>query len=357
MATKKVVPLLLSDEQQEFVRKNVKKHPDISWLTCHAFKNEELKGSSREGRAIRQFLLHEGLGLDKKVHHKRDEVILSKEQKEFLLGQSIERGMNTLECAKLVYKDPDVVPLSQKHRATLEFLKTYRPEILNKDEIVADGDWAPPHALSRAIMKVNNYTGTNYDEVTMPVKQRKMCERLLIYLKSPRFIQTINQLSGVADRELFEGEFVRATWDKPDLSIDELNLYITLCSSYIRQKNIQKRLDRLEYFLNQNEEKDVTMRFTELIKVTSAELTACEKGIQELSKSLQGTRGERIKRRGEESGSMLALVEAFQNKEERDRIVRMAEIQNKLIKEEAENLESMDEFKARIFGISKEEIF
>ena len=37
-------------------------------------------------------------------------------------------------------------------------------------------------------------------------------------------------------------------------------------------------------------------------------------------------------------------------------MIMMAEMQNKLIEEEADRLESMDEYKARILGISKKEI-
>jgi len=37
-------------------------------------------------------------------------------------------------------------------------------------------------------------------------------------------------------------------------------------------------------------------------------------------------------------------------------MILMAEMQNKLIEEEADRLESMDEYKARILGISKREI-
>ena len=34
----------------------------------------------------------------------------------------------------------------------------------------------------------------------------------------------------------------------------------------------------------------------------------------------------------------------------------MAELQNKLIEEEADRLESMDDYKARVLGISKKEL-
>ena len=54
--------------------------------------------------------------------------------------------------------------------------------------------------------------------------------------------------------------------------------------------------------------------------------------------------------------SIAALVEAFQEKEERDRMILMAEMQNKLVEDEANRLETMDEYKARILGISKKEL-
>ena len=37
-------------------------------------------------------------------------------------------------------------------------------------------------------------------------------------------------------------------------------------------------------------------------------------------------------------------------------MIMMAELQNKLIEEEADRLENMDDYKARILGISKKEL-
>jgi len=37
-------------------------------------------------------------------------------------------------------------------------------------------------------------------------------------------------------------------------------------------------------------------------------------------------------------------------------MILMAEMQNKLVEEEADRLETMDEYKARVLGISKKEI-
>ena len=48
------------------------------------------------------------------------------------------------------------------------------------------------------------------------------------FLGAPRFIQVINTYSGSEDRRLFEAEFIRSVWDKPDLTSEELNLYINV---------------------------------------------------------------------------------------------------------------------------------
>ena len=125
----------------------------------------------------------------------------------------------------------------------------------------------------------------------------------------------------------------------------------------MRQKHIQQRIDKLNALLDdQDNERDITLRLTEIIKATSEELNQCEKRIESLTKDLNGSRTARLKAKGEENGSIFALVEAFQEREERDRMIMMAELQNKLIEEEADRLENMDDYKARVLGISKKEL-
>jgi hypothetical protein len=347
----------LTDEQKQQILKEFKKNPDLMHITRTVFQNEEIDGRSKEGRAVRTFLANQNKEYNTSLVPKVEVVDLTKEQKEFLMSDNIEFGMNALEIARLAFKDRSVASLSMKHRTVVDFLKVYRPEIVDDNEIVTKEKWAAPRALSRVISKVNTFCGTTFDELTIQTKHKKMMEQLMIYLRSPRFNHFINQYSTLADRDLFESEFVRAIWDKPDLTNDELNLYVTVCTNYVRQKHIQQRIDKLNALLDdQDNERDITMRLTEIIKATSEELNQCEKRIESLTKDLNGSRTNRLKAKGEENGSIFALVEAFQEREERDRMIRMAELQNRLIEEEADRLETMDDYKARILGISKKEL-
>jgi hypothetical protein len=354
--SRKAINYELTDAEKEIVLKEFETTKDLMQLTKKVFNDETLDGRSAQGRAVRQFLAQCQKNYETSLRTNLDEIELTKEQKEFLMGHGIEAGMTALEIAKIVFQDAEIVSLSLKHRTVNQFLRKYRPEIID-DDIVAGEKWMPPKALSRAIKKVNDWTGSNYEEVTMPTKQKRCCEKLLIYLQSFRFGLTINEFSTASDRNLFESEFVRVTWDKPDLTIDELNLYITMCSNYVRQRHIQSRMDKLNTFLAETEnDRDVTMRLTEIIKATSEELNQCEKRIESLAKDLNGGRKERLLKQGEQNGNIFALVEAFRDKEERDRMILMAELQNKAVEDEADRLESMDEFKARILGISKREL-
>tara|TARA_B100000900_G_scaffold412159_1_gene433366 strand:+ start:1074 stop:2135 length:1062 start_codon:yes stop_codon:yes gene_type:complete len=349
--------LALTEKQKTQIQEEFVKNPDLRHITQIVFEDDSLDGRSKEGRAVRAFLINNNLEFNTTTPQRVEEIDLTTEQREFLMSDNIERGMNALEATRLAFRDREIQPLSQQHRMVMEFLRSYRPEIVDDNDMITSDKWTPPKSLSRAIKKVNDWAGQTFDEISIQTKQKKMCERLLFYLKSPRFVHFINQYSTIADRDLFESEFVRTVWDKPDLTNDELNLYITVCTNYVRQKHIQQRIDRLNNMLNDTEnERDITLRLTELIKATSDELNQCEKRIESLTKDLNGSRQARLKARGEQNGSIAALVEAFQEKEERDRMIMMAEMQNKLIEEEADRLESMDDYKARILGISKKEI-
>ena len=172
----------------------------------------------------------------------------------------------------------------------------------------------------------------------------------------------LNAFTEQSDRDLFESEFIRATWDKPDLTNDELNLYMIVCSNYVRIKHIQARIATLNRLLVEQQEnsaeggRDLTISLTERIKSTSEELNQTEKRIESLTDRLNGQRAKRKEKQMENNASFLYIVEEFQRKESRDRYVRLARLQNKAVKDEADRLESVADIKARVFGISKEEL-
>jgi hypothetical protein len=159
------------------------------------------------------------------------------------------------------------------------------------------------------------------------------------------------------DKELFEQEFIRLTWDKPDLTPDEINLYMNVCKEIINLELITSHLQKLnDMFESADDQDEMTVRLAEIIKAKSSEYHQCESRIENLTKKLQGDRGERMKNRQKATASFLSIVQLFQEEEERKNMVRIAEMQKELIKEEAKKIEGMSDWKARVLGISIDDV-
>ena len=63
----------------------------------------------------------------------------------------------------------------------------------------------------------------------------------------------MNNYASPDDMELFKAEFIRSTWDKYDLTSDEINLYINVCTDYIQLKNISHQIEKLNIMFDEIE--------------------------------------------------------------------------------------------------------
>jgi hypothetical protein len=189
-------------------------------------------------------------------------------------------------------------------------------------------------------------------------RQYNICvEKLGKNLANSRFLSIINSFTNSADKELFEEEFVRMTWDKPDLTADEINLYINCCIEIIKLSQIGKQVNKLNDLFDRADNTDeMTIRLSEITKTKTTEYNQCATRIESLIKKLQGDRADRMKNKQKANASILSLVMAFQDSEERANMIKIAEMQKAVIKGEAERLETMEEHKARILGIDRDEV-
>ena len=212
--------------------------------------------------------------------------------------------------------------------------------------------YAPPQAISRIIKKINDSTGYGLEESRMSRNQRHCCDKLRINLNNSRFVAIVNNYINLRDKELFEQEFIRLTWDKPDLTPDELNLYMNVCKEIINLELITSHLQKLnDMFESADDQDEMSIRLAEI-----SEYHQCESRIENLTKKLQGDRGARLANKQKENASFLSIVQLFQEEEERKNMVRIAEMQKQIIKEEAQKLEGMAAWKARVLGIGIEDV-
>ena len=340
----------LTQEQKDLILESFKTDTNIINITKIVFDDESLDGRSKEGRAVTKFLAKNGLKAKTTKREKQKEINLSDEQLNII--DSMRRdGFNTSEIADILF-NRTVPRLSAEWRAVNEVLHQEREE--SKEE---QTNYVPPNAVSRIIKKINDSTGYGLEEGKMSRTQITCCDKLRINLSNSRFVAIVNNYTNPRDKDLFEQEFIRLTWDKPDLTADELNLYMNVAKEIINLELITGHLQKLnDMFESADDQDEMTVRLAEIIKAKSAEYHQCETRIENLTKKLQGDRGARLANKQKETASFLSIVQLFQEEEERKNMVRIAEMQKEIIKKEAQKLEGMAAWKARVLGIGIEDV-
>jgi len=346
----------LTQEQKDFICANYTQIPDLNELTKRCFNDQSLDGRKKEGRLVRQFLIDNNFSFTTTKKEKNESIDLTDSQKEFIVLQS-QTGMSSFRIAELVFPDREVKKLGMEQRTVLDYIRTINPDYVANSESALLTEYVPPKAFSRVVKKVNDATGLALAEDKLNRQHKIYLEKLQVNLSNSRFVMIMNNYSSQKDRNLFEEEFVRLTWDKPDLSSDELNLYMNVCKEIINLEVIGKHLIKLnDQFDEIEDQQDMTVRLAEIIKAKSSEYHQCETRIENLTKKLQGDRAERMRNRLRDNSSILSLVQMFQDEQERKNMVKIAEMQKTLVNEEANRLESMHEWKCRILGINKEDV-
>ena len=345
----------LTDDQKDYIKNNVNKVTNLNELTQKCFRDDDLDGRTKEGRAVRKYLIENNIDYKTTRRKPQDKIELNDSQKEFIIQQAQE-GMSSLEIAKLIFPEKRVKPLSNEQRTVLAHINEVNPDFVPSQDSAAVNDYVPPKSPSRVVKKINDATGLELDDRKLN-RQKQICvDKLQINLSNSRFLKIINNYLNKPDRELFEQEFIRLSWDKPDLTADEINLYLNVCKEVINLEVVSAHLNKLnDMFDVADDQTEMTVRLAEIIKAKSQEYHQCETRIENLTKKLQGDRAERMKKSQKQNASFLSIVQMFQEEEERKNMVRMAEMQKKLIKEEAERMEGMAEWKARILGISQDD--
>jgi len=355
MSKKKLINL--TEDQKNFIDSNISNITDLIEMTRAVFMDESLDGRTKEGRAVWAYLIEKGEEFSTTKAAPAKKVKLTDEHKEFI-KQYASDGMNAFQVAKIIFSDENITPLSKETTVIAEFIRENVAEDMVSPEDTARGlEYCCPASDLAMVKKVKEAAGVKLDMDKLTRAEQLSIEFMRAILSSPRFLYQINSYTDMHDRNLFEAELVRACWGKPDLTPDEINLYINVCMDYINLKQIEKQKLKLnEMFDDAEEGNDFTIRLTEILKTKSEEYNQCVGRIDRVITKLQGDRAKRLNSQHKQTANMLALVKLFQEEEEREIMVRMAEMQSSLVEEEAKKIESMPAWKARILGISQSDV-
>lgn len=354
---KKEVNIVLTEEQKAFIDENWDKvkFPD---LVKGTFGRDDLDGRSAESRVINEYLgEREPIP---SVYRKVGDTSLTEEDKEYIRNNAIFPEQTATKMARVIFNNPRLGPLNKETRTIYEYIKTLPPEITghdSSDEI--SEDYKPVTTLKQVVERVNKSVIKDFNADELNNQQKKHMDAIRSFLKAPRFLQMINSYSSKISREIFESEFIRTVFDKPDLTPDELNLCINLCWNYVHMITINRHKalldEKYEYSMADPESKASTA-LADMIAAKTKELNDCDVRQQKLIADLQGKRSERHKNKLKSHLSVVDLIEWWKDEKERRKTVEREELRRKEVETELDRLESIQDVKCRILGFSREEL-
>jgi hypothetical protein len=100
----------------------------------------------------------------------------------------------------------------------------------------------------------------------------------------------------------------------------------------------------------------VSMGLVEAIGKAGTEYDQCLKRCNDLLDDLKEKRSTRLSKQIKENASILNLVQMWRDEEQRIKLLKLGELEQRAISNEVEKISDMSEIKARILGLSKEDI-
>jgi hypothetical protein len=331
--------------------------PSLAELTKLIF-GEGFDGRSQQGKLIKNYLASRQI-VPKKSHEYEAKglIDLTDEQKEYVSNNC--PTMTAVEIAKIIFKNNDLTNLNQETRSVGEYIKTLDTKVVysNPNEI-PEGDYKPPTTQNRCLARINKYVHEGIDETKLTGKQKRDIQSLIGYLHTYRFLHQINTYQDQSERELFESSFIRYTYDKNDLTQEEVDQYIVLATEVVISSNIQGTIQALQLQLDAavDSGEKISMSLVEAISTARNEYNQSVGRQQKLLSDLKVKRSERLSKQVKENASILNLVELWKEEESRKEMIRLAEMRKELLAKEVDRLSTIDEIKARIMGISKDEV-
>jgi hypothetical protein len=266
----------------------------------------------------------------------------------------------------MIFSNPTLTNLHAETRAVAGYIRTLDTRVVYNapggvDDVPESEQYEPPKTLDKVFRCVNKYVNFTLDKDKITSNQKKGLDALINYMHTFRFIQQMNTYDSQNDRNLCEDAFVRYTYDKPDLTQEEVDQYIELANHIVQGFKVMRRSERMQIALEQITGTDpdtmkVSMGLVEAIGKASTEYHQCLQRQQKLLDDLKEKRSIRISKEIKQNASILNLVQAWKNEESRTELLRHAEKEQKMIASEIDRLSDLSELKARIFGLTKDEI-
>lgn len=351
--------IVLTDEQHQLLLTEYRNGTvQLRDLTNKIFGGS-YDGRSKQGMAVKRALTKIGINPKRSFEYiKKTDRILTDAQKNFILENH--QTKNAVEIARELFTNENLEFNSTEAVAVIEYIKQLPNNYLTGDTSDYVGGYKSPGTEGRMIQKLKKAIPNYYiDEKKITQKQKSEIKAIMGFLRTNRFIQTINTYEDSEDKTMFEERFIHYTHDKPDLPPEEVDAYINYAVELVSMKHNMKQITRLRKMLEEvteDPEAKITIALVEGINAMQKEQNDNFKRQDNLRTTLVGKRSDRMKSKNMQSQTVLNLVEAWKNEDNRKEMLDYAQREKALIGKEIDRFIDLDGIRGMLMGITKEEI-
>lgn len=355
--------IVLTQEQRAsilgLINSNPTNIPSIRELTNSIFPDMGLDGRSNEAKVIKEYLATLNIKTKSSFDPKYTKVIvLTEEQKLYIRNNA--QTMTISEMARALFNKESICKINLEYKAVQEFMvaNNIKSFEINKQSNV-NGERFIPKTLDQAARRVNKYVldGIDIKNLKKDTRLQNCLQTLIKYCHSPRYGLLMTTFTDGTDIDLFESSFIRYVWDKPDLTEEEVDTYLNLCCDIVNHTKMQREVERLgemrDQCLDDSEGRRLSMGLVTAMGELYKEMDNNQKRQNAALKNLIGTRNERLD--GQRlKASFTQIVDAWREKQKRDRLIALAERRKQVGRDEIDRLDSLDAIKVEIFGLNRE---
>lgn len=196
-------------------------------------------------------------------------------------------------------------------------------------------------------------------KVHEPLSEREIVDIkfLMHQMQSTRFVQITQSLRRKEYKKLFQEEFIRSMYSKGEMPQEEVNDFIDMCEALVYQHDCRCKIKELEKFLDDKElDKQKRIGIIQVQKELHLSIAESSERISAIKKGLGTLREQRIKDTKNVGLTLSMLFESFYDNEKRQKLLIDKEKFDKDLIEALNKIDSLEESKALMMGISKEEL-
>jgi hypothetical protein len=341
----------IDEEHQMAIRQKYRGYTKLLQLARDVFEDETLDEHSPQVIGTKNLITRLYKGTE--VHNfSDDQITFISENGETMTPMEITRNLFPNGTGTLLPECKSVVAL----------LRAFGLE--RKDEVPQTGNLGPysPPTQDAKILQLINVAdkNANYHMSKLDSEKRRRIGSLKNNLSSARFISTMSAIRRQDLRNVFETEYVRAIYDKPDLTPEENNGYVSLAQEYVLSISIQEEMgmlkDAMATALEDEDGPKVSKSLADALSAKIREYNDCQERMIQLHDRLDGKRSDRLKLQGIAKESLAKWIEMCRTEEGRQYLLKLDAIKTSQIEQEIKRIDSLEDLVGMIDGISVDEI-